>query len=309
MAKVLVATQNMPREEWLAWRKKGIGGSDASIACGLNRYKSPVELWLEKTGQVEPQTAGEAAYWGTLLEPLIRMEFAERTGLPIKQEQYLLQHTQYPFMLANLDGIVLDPNHGKCVFEAKTTNAFNSAAWLDRVPEEYQLQVQHYLAVTSLAGAYIAVLIGGNQFKWYFIARDEDLIALLIELEMRFWHHVETQTPPALDGSEASAELLGRLYPQANKKQIILAGDALPLLSQYEKSSAEEKAAAESKNEAVNKLKALLGENESGTLGERIITWKSISSERLDTKALKSDLPEVYAKYLSTSSYRRFSIK
>ncbi|HWQ88883.1 MAG TPA: YqaJ viral recombinase family protein [Desulfitobacteriaceae bacterium] len=309
MAKVLVATQNMPREEWLAWRKKGIGGSDASIACGLNRYKSPVELWLEKTGQVEPQTAGEAAYWGTLLEPLIRLEFAERTGLPIKQEQSLLQHSQYPFMLANLDGIVLDPVHGKCVFEAKTTNAFNSAAWLDRVQEEYQLQVQHYLAVTSLAGAYIAVLIGGNQFKWYFIARDEDLIALLIELEVRFWHHVETQTPPPLDGSEASSELLGRLYPQANKKQIILPDDALPLLSQYEEASAEEKSAAESKNEAVNKLKALLGENESGTLGERIITWKSISSERLDTKTIKSDLPEVYAKYLSTSSYRRFSIK
>ncbi|MDR3541878.1 MAG: YqaJ viral recombinase family protein [Desulfosporosinus sp.] len=64
MAKVLVSTQNMSKEEWLQWRTKGIGGSDASVACGLNRYKSPVELWMEKTGQIELKAAGEAALLG-----------------------------------------------------------------------------------------------------------------------------------------------------------------------------------------------------------------------------------------------------
>ena len=240
-ANVLVSTRNMSKETWLQWRKKGIGGSDASIVCGLNRYKSPVELWMEKTGQIEPKVAGEAAHWGTLLEPLIRVEFTERTGLQIKHEYSILQHPDYPFMLANLDGIVADPINGPCIFEAKTAGAFKSNEWVDNVPEGYQLQVQHYLSVTNLSGAYIAVLIGGNYFKWHYIARDNDLIDMLIELEKRFWHHVETITPPPMDGSGASSELLSRLYPNANKQsRIDLPDDALSLIDQYEEALIEE---------------------------------------------------------------------
>jgi putative phage-type endonuclease len=133
MPKILISTKDLSHEEWLKWRAKGIGGSDASVVCGLNRYKSPVELWMEKTGQIEPKAAGEAAHWGTMLEPLIRNEFTERTGLQIKQEHAILQHSEYPFMLANLDGIVSDPLNGDCVFEAKTANAFKSDDWVDQM--------------------------------------------------------------------------------------------------------------------------------------------------------------------------------
>lgn len=308
--KVLVSTRTMTKEEWLTWRRKGIGGSDAAVACGLSRYKSPVELWMDKTAQLDPEPlSSESAYWGTLLEPLIRAEFSHRTNLQIKHNHQILQHPQYSFMLANLDGITDDPMHGKCIFEAKTTNAFNSADWQDHVPEEYQLQVQHYLAVTNFSRAYVAVLIGGNQFKWYFIERDEDLITMLIKLEKRFWHHVETRTPPPMDGSEASSELLSRLYPKGNKAKIALSEEALPLITQFEEASQEEKAAEERKNEAANKLKAFLGENETGSVGDRVVTWKSINSERLNTKLLKDEQPEIYAKYLSSGSYRRFIIK
>lgn len=310
MANVLVPTKNMSKDEWLQWRRKGIGGSDSAVACGLSRYKSPVELWMDKTSQLEQQDiTSEAAHWGTLLEPLIRVEFSQRTNLQIKHQHQILQHPKYSFMLANLDGIVIDPFRGKCVFEAKTTNAFNSADWVDHIPEEYQLQVQHYLAVTNFSGAYVAVLIGGNQFKWHFIEKNEELIELLVELERRFWHHVESRTPPPMDGSEASSELLSRLYPHGNKAKILLPNEALPLITQYEDATQEEKTAEEHKNEAANKLKAFLGENETGTIGDRIVTWKSISSERLNTKLLKDEQPEIYAKYLSPSSYRRFSIK
>ena len=66
-AKVLAQTDNMPYEDWLEYRKLGIGGSDASVVCGISRYKSPVELWMEKTDQLPAQEAGEAAYWGSAL--------------------------------------------------------------------------------------------------------------------------------------------------------------------------------------------------------------------------------------------------
>ena len=111
-AKVLVSTENMPYEEWLEYRRLGIGGSDASVVCGINRYKSPVELWLDKTGQLPPKEAGEAAYWGTQLEPFVRDEFTKRAGIEVKQVKELLQSEEYPFMLANMDGMCEVPDIG-----------------------------------------------------------------------------------------------------------------------------------------------------------------------------------------------------
>ncbi len=105
--KVLAATENMSYEDWLEHRKLGIGGSDASVVCGVSRYKSPVELWMEKTNQLPTQEAGEAAYWGTQLEPFVRAEFTKRTGIEVDLVKQLLQSEKHPFMLANLDGILL----------------------------------------------------------------------------------------------------------------------------------------------------------------------------------------------------------
>ena len=97
MVNVLVSTKNMSKDEWLQWRKKGIGGSDAAVACGQSRYKSLVELWMDKTGQLEPKkSTSNAAYCGTLLEPLIRVEFTQRTNLQIKHQNQILRHPQYP---------------------------------------------------------------------------------------------------------------------------------------------------------------------------------------------------------------------
>ena len=104
-AKIVASTENMPYENWLEYRKQGIGGSDASIVCGISRYKSPVELWMEKTNQLCAQEAGEAAYWGAQLEALVRAEFTKRTGIEVSTTKQLLQSEEYPFMLANLDGV------------------------------------------------------------------------------------------------------------------------------------------------------------------------------------------------------------
>jgi len=212
-AKILANTENMSYEDWLEHRRLGIGGSDASVVCGINRYKSPVELWMEKTNQLPAQEAGEPAYWGTQLEPLVRAEFAKRTGIEVSHKGQLLQSEDYPFMLANLDGTCEHPDLGPVIFEAKTASAYKADEWEDSIPDEYALQVAHYLAVTGYQGAYIAVLIGGNTFKWKFIERDEELISMLIELEADFWKHVQDNTPPPLDGSDASAKFLAARFP------------------------------------------------------------------------------------------------
>jgi putative phage-type endonuclease len=141
---VLTSTENMPYEDWLEYRKQGIGGSDASVVCGISRYKSPVELWMDKTGQLPYQEAGEAAYWGTLLEALVRTEFTKRTGIEVTHKHQLLRSEEHPFMQANLDGTCEHPDLCTCIFEAKTASAYKagesgircgqgSVRWLYRV--------------------------------------------------------------------------------------------------------------------------------------------------------------------------------
>lgn len=309
-AKILAVTENMPYEDWLEIRRRGIGGSDASVVCGVSRYKSPVELWLDKTGQFPYQEAGEAAYWGTQLEALVRTEFTKRTGIEVEHKGVLLQSEEYPFMLANLDGTCEHPDYGTCIFEAKTASAYKAGEWDDAIPDEYQLQIQHYMAVTGYKAAYIAVLIGGNTFRWKLVERDEELISMLIELEANFWDHVQMNTPPAMDGSAASAKFLSERFPDSvPKSQITLPDTAADLIQQYDTACEQLEAITEQKQEAENKLKELLGENEVGTAGGRIIVWKSVSQERLDSKTLKAEHPALYQKYANKTSYRRFSIR
>ena len=310
MAVVLASTENMSYEDWLEHRKLGIGGSDASVVCGINKYKSPVELWMNKTGQLPDQEAGEAAYWGTLLESIVRDEFTRRTGIEVTKPTVILQSEEHPFMLANLDGVCEVPDVGACIFEAKTASAYKAGEWEDTIPDEYQLQIQHYMAVTGYAGAYIAVLIGGNSFRWKFVERDEELISMLIELESAFWNHVQDCTPPPLDGSDAAAKFLSERFPTSKPtSHITLPDTAADLLAQYDEACAELEAVTERKQKAENLLKEMLGDNEVGTTAGRVITWKSVAQERLDSKTLKAEHPALCKKYTNKTSYRRFTIK
>lgn len=167
-----------------------------------------------------------------------------------------------------------------------------------------------YMAVTGYAGTYIAVLIGGNTFKWRFVERDEELTSMLIELESAFWNHVQDGTPPPLDGSDASAKFLAQRFPNSNpKSSIALPAAAADLLAQYDDACAQLEAVTERKQQAENLLKEMMGENEIGTAGDRIITWKSVSQERLDSRTLKAEHPILCQKYTNKISYRRFTVK
>jgi len=311
MFKVLTSIVNLPYEEWLEYRRLGIGGSDASVVCGINQYKSPVELYMDKIGMSFNQEAGEAAYWGTRLESLVREEFTLRTGIEVIPVNQILQSEAYPHMLANLDGSIDHPEYGPCIFEAKTAGAYLSGKWEgDSIPDEYFLQIQHYMAVTGYNGAYIAVLIGGSMFKWKFIERDEELIAYLIKLEGEFWGHVQAGVPPSLDGSNASTEFLNMKFPDSIPlSKTELPPSALALISLYNDASIMINQYTEQKQEAENLIKQMLGEHEAGTISDRVITWKTVTQERLDSKTLKAEHPALYKKYANKTSHRRFSIK
>lgn len=311
MYNILTSTENMSNEEWHSYRNKGIGGSDVSVICGINKYKSIIQLWMEKTNQNEVKQAGEAAYWGNIMEPIIRSEFTNRTNITVSIVKAILQHPTHDFMLANVDGMINDTIVGECIFEAKTASVFKQDDWVDdKIPEEYMLQIQHYMAVTGYNRTFIAVLIGGNKFEYKLIERDDELIEMIIKLEEDFWNHVLSNTMPPLDGSEASTKLLNQLYP--NSKETLkkyLPDESIDLIMQYMDSKEKESQASEKKDEAANKLKALLGDFEYGVINDKTITWKSVTSEKFDAKKFQIDNPELYKNYIHKSNCRRFIIK
>jgi putative phage-type endonuclease len=309
-AVVLANTNEMSHEEWLKARRKGIGGSDAAAIAGLNKWKSPVAVYLEKIGQApEEQVNCEAVYWGTMLEDVVAQEFSKRTGLKVRRRNAILQHPKHSFMLANVDRLIVGEKTG---LECKTASEYLKEEWKDdEVPAQYLLQCQHYMAVTGFDSWWIAVLIGGNKFVYKKIERDEEIIQYLIQIESDFWNnHVLKKNPPTFDGSDASSDLLKALYPTAKfDDEIELPPDSAELIVKYEQAKQEEAEAAERRKEAENQLKAMLGHYEKGFAGERIITWKNVRSSRVDTKLLKEKYPEIYREVAKETISRRFGIK
>jgi predicted phage-related endonuclease len=121
---------------------------------------------------------------------------------------------------------------------------------------------------------------------------------------------VETNTPPTLDGSEAAEKFLNDRFPSSiPASQIKLPDTAVALIKQYDTACEQVNKYDEQKTEAENLLKQMMGDNEIGNAGERFITWKSVTQERLDSKTLKAEHPVLYKRYANQTSYRRFSVK
>ncbi len=309
-AQVLLATKDLSREEWLRARMAGIGGSDVSAIAGLNKYKSPMGVYLDKIGEspIEDITS-EAAYFGTLLEDVVAQEFTKRTGMKVRNRFAILQHPKHPYMLANVDRMIVGKKEG---LECKTASEYLKGEWEgDEVPTPYLLQIQHYMAVTGYDAWWIAVLLGGNKFIFKRIERDEEIIEYLIKLEGDFWaNHVIKRNPPEFDGSEASTRLLQALYPQAEPKSEIQLDKTVETLIEARDAYIEDITALETKKKEIeNQIKAQMGENEIGHVGSRTVKWSNVTSNRIDTKTLKAERPEIYQQYTKPSVSRRFAIQ
>lgn len=307
--KVLVKTADLSREDWLRWRTKGIGGSDVSVIAGINPYRSIYQLWKEKTGQMEPEEEeNEYTHFGTILEPIVKKEFMARTGLKVRAKKMILQSSEHPFMLADLDGVIKED--GKmCIFEAKTASAYKQEIWEKGVPEAYILQVQHYMAVTGAEKAHIAALVGGNRFYHRIVMRDDALIEKIIAMETDFWERcVEGGMEPVPDGSSATSDYLNALYGQSNGKMIQLPSEALAVFEQYDEVSRRMNELKAEKEAICNQFKNYLKENEAGMIGERRVSWKQVCASAFDKKRLEQEQPEVYEAYMTQNQYRRLLV-
>lgn len=308
MKKAIAKINELSREDWLTLRKKGIGGSDAAAVCSLNRWRGPLDVFLDKTSESIDSTDTEAMYWGRVMEPVLREEFSRRTNLKVEAVPYMFQFKEHPFMLANIDGIVHENDGTVSLIEIKTANGFATKDWEDGLPQEYYIQIQHYMAVCDLAKAYVAVLIGGNNFRYEAISRDDETIQTIIALESNFWNnHVLTKTAPPVDSTSEKA--ISSMYPASNGTSIILPSEADRMIANIEECRVIEEEIKKAKAEAENGLKALLQDAECGkTPSGYSVRWKTSTTSRLDSAKLKADHPDLVAQYTKASSYRRFSI-
>lgn len=219
----LISTQELPHDEWLKIRKKGIGGSDIAAVCGFSPYKSALACYIDKTDQAEVNDDENIpAELGLELEPFMSKKFEawilKNEGLKIELQkmQYILQDDEVDYFLVNLDRFFQHPDRGFCPVEIKTTTEFKRDSWTeDEVPTEYYTQCQWQLMITKAKWCYLIVLIGNRSIKVYVIPRNENVIIDLRARGKDFWENFVTKSvPPAPDGSDSSMDALRTLYPE-----------------------------------------------------------------------------------------------
>lgn len=202
------------REDWLSARRSYIGGSDAAAVMGMNPYKTNLKLWEEKVGISEPEDISDKPYviYGHKAEEhlreLFRLDFPEYKVF--HDEDAFLVNDKYPWAHASLDGLLRDKDNRLGILEIKTTNIMQSMQkeqWDDRIPDNYYLQVIHYMMVTEAEFAVLKAQLKYEfkdnlflQVRHYFIERSEveEDIRILQNAEQKFWEDVVKKRRPAL---------------------------------------------------------------------------------------------------------------
>jgi putative phage-type endonuclease len=194
------------RSEWLQQRQLGIGGSDAPVIHGVSPWKTPYELWLEKTTPVVDDPSNPDQLRGKHLEPIADTVYREKTGRSTIEVFTPFAHGEYPYMRGNVDRLTCGENdHGDGVLEIKCPRSQTfSKIRREGLPDYILVQLQHYLAVTGLSWGSVAIFCADAWDMIHFdVEADASLRDILIEKEAEFWHHVETRTPPPVDTKPA----------------------------------------------------------------------------------------------------------
>ena len=294
-----ICTKAMTREEWLAERRRSIGGSDAGAILGLNPYASAYSLWAEKTGKVTPEDISdkEAVRLGHDLEDYVARRFCEATGKLVRRENYFIDNTAYPFAHALPDRMVCKEPAG---LECKTTSSWEILKQCreGKYPDTWYAQIMHYMMVTGAKKWYLAVLCFGHGFYWFEIERSEDEIAALAAAERDFWSHVQRDTPPPTDGSEATQEAIRTIYADSSPYCVDL-GAVESALRQRAAIKKQMDDLKELMNEQDAIVQTFMGEAERGESANWKVTWKEQERSTFDRKKWEADhgaMPEMYFK-------------
>ena len=331
---VVVETANLTEEEWLEYRRGGIGGSDVSAIYGVSHFKSNRELYYDKLG-IKPIRESEDGTWlqkkmGHLLEEVVAEVFSKKTELEVYEVKKMFSHPLYPFMRADVDRFVKDDDGRTGILECKTTNYQNRDAWDDeKYPFQYELQIRHYMAVMNLDFAYIACLWGNNENDFAFrkVERDYDFEDEIIETERFFWEeYIEKKVEPEFIGKPDLALQCLKMYleepdPTLGKKILpaTFGTDLTRYLELKDKASKLEsekkRLEAEIQRITISVMEEMgaFCESELTIPGKKfLVSFKPQKSERILSKELKKMAiheKKVYDEYVTKCVSRKFSVK
>jgi len=279
-------------------RKKGIGGSDAGAVLGISPWKSPLQVYMDKVGASGPIQDNDSMFWGRTLEPVIRQRYADVTNRKVVVPDTLITHPKFEFMIGNLDGITSDNR----VLEIKT--ARSAEGWgepgSNEIPDSYMIQVQHYMLITAIPVADVAVLIGGSDFRIYEIPAEPELMELMIEKETGFWSRVINRDPPEPITYQDMLLKYGRTSKESRVQADAVAMAAVARLKEI-------KAIAKEEDELKTVIMAAFGESDTLMDNNKVLaTWKAGNgSKRFNAKLFEAENPELYKKYIVRSEPTR----
>ncbi len=302
------ATAGMSNEEWLRLRKTGIGGSDAGSICGVNPFGSPMKVYYDKTSSNIEELDNEAVRQGHDLEDYVAQRFMEATGLKVRRSNFMYRSTEYPFMIADVDRLVVGEDAG---LECKTASAYNTDKWKDgNIPLHYIMQCYHYMAVTGKRTWYIAAVILGREFTYRKLVWDDDLIAQMISVEKNFWeNHVLPRVLPSPDGSDICNDILNEYFHSARKGSSIKLDGFDDKLKRRAEIMEQIEQLKQEQGMIEQEVKLYMKDNEYASSGNYRISWSSVQSTRLDTKRMKEEQPDIYRDYAVQSVSRRFQVR
>lgn len=293
-------------------RHEYIGGSDIAAVMGMSRWKTPLKLWCEKTQKLPlPDLSNvEAVELGTDLEEFVAQKFSQKTGKAVRRSPKLYQHPDYPYMVAHVDRLVTGTDE---LLECKTASFFKKDEWEnEEIPQEYILQVMWYLGITGRKIGHIAVLIGGQSFKYKQIEFDSELFNTMVEAAKDFWEKVQTQTPPNVmaDDDETLKDLYGQhnevyieLFPEDERtaESVIALEDKIAYLQELKLHIKEMEA---EKKEIETTLKDIIKDNIGIKSPKYVVSWKSQTKTDFDKVSFRESHPDLYKEYETVSSFR-----
>jgi putative phage-type endonuclease len=301
------------RSEWLARRGTGIGGSDIAALVGLSQYETRMGVYADKIGHPDSRD-NDAMEWGRRLEDAVVDYFEDTTGI-LTRRIGLLRSKAHPIAIASIDRLTDCTGH--CghpdgLLETKTTNWRQEDLWDDeQIPDAAELQAQWYLGVTGRSHAHVVCLVDGRRPIHRTINANPDLFSIATRVAEGFWaDHVEARTPPDPTAVPVVLDEVKRIYPDVvTDRAVVSPADVDPILSELEAVKAEQKDAEERRSFLESRLRLLIGDAaELVAAGDVVATCKQVTTQRLDSKALRSAHPDIAAEFTQPSNYRRLYI-
>jgi putative phage-type endonuclease len=287
-------------------RRNWIGGSDVAAAIGMNRWKSQLQLWGEKTGKLPiDETDNEAMELGRELEDFVAKKFERKTGFKVRRAPQTYVHPQYPHVRCQVDRLITGKDE---LLEVKTTSAWRVKEWEgEEIPQEYILQVMWQLGITGRSKGWIAVLIGGQKFRYKQIDFDQEFFDDMVQKALLFWQCVLDKTPPIAVG--ADNKLMVEFYPTPTSESIQEVEEMETTAGHRQELKMHKKEIEKSLDEVEAKLKQAIGESLGLKTPKYTVIWAREAKNGLNEKALKEAMPEVYTRFYEYGYKRVLRVK